>query len=75
MRLAESLADEVKGEGIRVNAVMPSLIDTPENRAAMPDANRNLWVSPEEIADVMLFLVSDAARAVTGALIPVTGKG
>ena len=75
MRLAESLADEVKGEGIRVNAVMPSLIDTPENRAAMPDADRSGWVSPEEISDVMLFLISDAARAVTGALIPVTGKG
>jgi NAD(P)-dependent dehydrogenase (short-subunit alcohol dehydrogenase family) len=75
MRLAESLANEVKGDGIRVNAVMPSIIDTPQNREAMPDADRTGWVTPEEIADVMLFLVSDAARAVTGALIPVTGKG
>ncbi len=75
MRFAESLANEVKGDGIRVNAIMPSIIDTPQNREAMPDADRTGWVTPEEIADVMLFLISDAARAVTGALIPVTGKG
>lgn len=75
MRLAESLANEVKEDGVRVNAVMPSIIDTPQNREAMPDADRTGWVTPEEIADVMLFLISDAARAVTGALIPVTGKG
>lgn len=75
MRLAESLANEVKGDGVRVNAIMPSIIDTPQNREAMPDADRAGWVTPQEIADVMLFLVSDASRAVTGALIPVTGKG
>ena len=75
MRLAESLANEVKGDGVRDNAIMPSIIDTPQNREAMPDADRAGWVTPQEIADVMLFLVSDASRAVTGALIPVTGKG
>ncbi|MDE0810915.1 MAG: SDR family NAD(P)-dependent oxidoreductase [Alphaproteobacteria bacterium] len=74
MRLTESLSDEAKRDGLTVNCVMPGIIDTPQNRSDMPDADRTGWVSPEAIADVMLFLVSDAARAVTGALIPVTGK-
>jgi NAD(P)-dependent dehydrogenase (short-subunit alcohol dehydrogenase family) len=74
MRLTESLSDEVKRDGLTVNCVMPGIIDTPQNRSDMPDADRTAWVSPEAIAEVMLFLVSDAARAVTGALIPVTGK-
>jgi NAD(P)-dependent dehydrogenase (short-subunit alcohol dehydrogenase family) len=75
MRLTESLSEEAKRDGLTVNCVMPGIIDTPQNRSDMPDADRTGWVSPEAIADVMLFLVSDAARAVTGALIPVTGKG
>lgn len=75
MRLTESLADEVKRDGLTVNCVLPGIIDTPQNRTDMPDADRTGWVTPEAIAEVMLFLVSDAARAVTGALIPVTGKG
>lgn len=75
MRLTESLSEEVKRDGLTVNCVMPGIIDTPQNRADMPDADRAGWVTPEAIAEVMLFLVSDAARAVTGALIPVTGKG
>ena len=75
MRLTESLAEEVKHSGITVNCVMPGMIDTPQNRAAMPDADRSGWVDPAAIADVILFLVSEQARAVTGALVPVTGKG
>ncbi len=75
LRLCESAANECKGHGLTVNTVMPSIIDTPQNRAAMPDADTSKWVTPEEIAEVMLFLVSDAARAVTGAHIPITGKG
>jgi NAD(P)-dependent dehydrogenase (short-subunit alcohol dehydrogenase family) len=75
MRLAESLSEETKRDGLTVNCVMPGIIDTPQNRADMPDADRTGWVAPEAIAEVMLFLASDAARAVTGALIPVTGKG
>jgi NAD(P)-dependent dehydrogenase (short-subunit alcohol dehydrogenase family) len=75
MRLTESLSEEVKRDGLTVNCVMPGIIDTPQNRSDMPDADRTGWVTPEAIADVMLFLVSDAARAVTGALVPVTGKG
>lgn len=75
MRLAESLAEECRADGVRVNCVLPTTMDTPENRAAMPDADRSGWVSPESIADTMLFLASDAARAVTGALIPVSGAG
>ncbi len=75
MRLAESLAEECRADGVRVNCVLPTTMDTPENRAAMPDADRSGWVSPESIADTMLFLASDAARAVTGALVPVSGAG
>jgi NAD(P)-dependent dehydrogenase (short-subunit alcohol dehydrogenase family) len=73
-RLTESLADELKLTGVTVNAVLPSTIDTGQNRASMPEADFSRWVAPADIAAVMLFLASDAARAVTGALIPVAGK-
>lgn len=73
-RLTESLADELKDRRITVNAVLPSIIDTPQNRHDMPDADFARWVAPAAIADVILFLISDAAAAVTGALIPVTGR-
>jgi NAD(P)-dependent dehydrogenase (short-subunit alcohol dehydrogenase family) len=72
-RFTESLAEELKNRGVTVNAVLPSIIDTPANRAAMPDAEFDRWVSPNDLAEVILFLASDAAKAVTGALIPVTG--
>lgn len=75
MRLVESAADEVGEDGVTVNAVLPTIIDTPSNRAAMPDADPSGWVSPEAIADVMLFLASEGGRAVNGALIPVGGHG
>lgn len=74
MRLTESLADELKLSEITVNAVLPSIIDTPQNRADMPKANFERWVKAQEIAQVIAFLMSDAAGAVTGALVPVTGK-
>lgn len=74
MRFTEALADELKLQGITVNAVLPSIIDTPANRADMPKAPHDRWVKPAEIAGVIAFLMSDAAAAVTGALIPVTGK-
>ncbi len=72
-RLTEALAAEWKGK-VTVNAVLPSIIDTEANRASMPDADVSKWVRPEELAEVILFLASDAASAVTGALIPVTGR-
>ena len=74
MRFTEALADELKLQDITVNAVLPSVIDTPANRADMPKAKHDRWVKPQEIARVIAFLLSDAAAAVTGALIPVTGK-
>jgi NAD(P)-dependent dehydrogenase (short-subunit alcohol dehydrogenase family) len=70
-RLTQSLAQTLGGR-IRVNAVLPRTIDTPANRAAMPDADRSAWTSPAAIADVIAFLASDQARAVNGALLPVT---
>ncbi len=73
-RLTESLAEELKDAGIRVNAVLPSIIDTPANRVDMPDADASRWVAPEALADAILFLLSPAARAVTGALLPVAGR-
>ena len=72
-RLTEALAAEWKGR-ITVNAVLPSTIDTPANRASMPKADFGKWVTPLELAEVILFLVSDAASAVTGALLPVSGR-
>ena len=72
-RLTEALATELKGK-ITVNAVLPSIIDTAANRASMPKADFTKWVTPKELADVILFLASDAASAVTGALLPVNGR-
>jgi NAD(P)-dependent dehydrogenase (short-subunit alcohol dehydrogenase family) len=72
-RLTEALAAEWKGR-ITVNAVLPSTIDTPANRASMPKADFKKWVTAEELAEVILFLASDAASAVTGALLPVSGR-
>lgn len=74
VRLTESMAAELVQPGIQVNCVLPGTIDTPQNRQAMPKADHNHWVKPEAIADVMLFLASDAARAVSGAAVPVYGR-
>src|SRR5579871_50724 len=73
-RLTEALASELKQKGVTVNAVLPSIIDTPGNRRDMPQADVDRWVAPADLAAVMLFLASDEAKAVTGALIPVTGR-
>ena len=75
VRLTESMAAELKKDGINVNCVLPGTIDTPQNRQAMPNADHSRWVKPEAIADVILFLASGAASAVQGAAIPVYGKG
>jgi NAD(P)-dependent dehydrogenase (short-subunit alcohol dehydrogenase family) len=75
VRLTESMAAELKQRGVHVNCVLPGTIDTPQNRAAMPKADTSRWVTPEALADVMLFLASDAARAVHGAAVPVYGTG
>jgi NAD(P)-dependent dehydrogenase (short-subunit alcohol dehydrogenase family) len=74
LRLVESLSAELKHTGINVNCVLPGTIDTPQNRESMPKADHSRWVPPEAIADVVLFLASDAARAVTGAAVPVYGR-
>lgn len=73
-RLTESLAEELKNTSVTVNAVLPSILDTAQNRKDMPDADPAKWVAPADLARVMLFLASPESRAVTGALIPVTGK-
>ena len=73
-RLTEALAEEVKAQGVRVNAILPSILDTPANRADMPDADFGRWVTPTQLAGVAAFLLSPAADAITGALIPVTGR-
>ncbi|MGE3245730.1 MAG: SDR family oxidoreductase [Beijerinckiaceae bacterium] len=74
MRLVESSAAELKDKGVRVNAVLPSIIDTPANRKDMPEADFAQWVSPGELAAVISFLASKEASGVTGALVPVTGR-
>ncbi len=73
VRLTEAMAAELREQGINVNAVLPTVIDTPDNRAAMPDADPSRWVAPADLAAVIAFLASDAARAVHGAALPVTG--
>ena len=73
-RLTESLAEELKESGVTVNAVLPSILDTPANRAEMPDADFATWVALPDLAEVILFLCSAESRAITGALIPVNGR-
>jgi NAD(P)-dependent dehydrogenase (short-subunit alcohol dehydrogenase family) len=73
-QLTEALADELKDRGITVNAILPSTLDTPKNRLDMPQADFTRWVRLSEAAEVIAFLVSDKASAVTGALIPVAGR-
>ncbi|WP_394824574.1 SDR family NAD(P)-dependent oxidoreductase [Pendulispora albinea] len=72
--LAQTVAEEVRTSGVRVNAVLPSIIDTPGNRAGMPDADPSKWVSTESLAGVIAFLLSDLARDISGALLPVYGQ-
>jgi NAD(P)-dependent dehydrogenase (short-subunit alcohol dehydrogenase family) len=73
IRLTETMAAELRGHNINVNCVLPSIIDTPQNRTAMPKADPAKWVAPAALADVLLFLCSPAARAIHGAAIPVVG--
>lgn len=73
-RLTEALAEELKDRGITVNALLPSIIDTPANRADMPDADFGKWVRPDQLAAAIVFLLADDAAAITGALIPVVGR-
>ncbi len=73
-RLTEALAEELKDRNVNVNAVLPSILDTPANRADMPDAEVSRWVSIDALAAVIAFLLSDDARAITGASLPVAGR-
>jgi NAD(P)-dependent dehydrogenase (short-subunit alcohol dehydrogenase family) len=73
IRLTEAMAAELREKHINVNCVAPTIIDTPENRAAMPDADPGRWVAPADLANVIVFLASNGARAVHGAAVPVTG--
>ncbi len=73
IRLTEAMAAELREQNINVNCVLPTIIDTPQNRADMPKADPSKWVAPADLADVIAFLASDAARAVHGAALPVTG--
>lgn len=73
IRLTETMAAELRERRINVNCVLPTIIDTPENRAAMPGADPSRWVVPHDLAEVIVFLASDAARAIHGAALPVTG--
>jgi NAD(P)-dependent dehydrogenase (short-subunit alcohol dehydrogenase family) len=73
IRMTEAMAAELREKNINVNCVLPTIIDTPENRAAMPKADPAKWVAPADLANVIAFLASDAARAVHGAALPVTG--
>ena len=75
IRLTESMAAELRTKNINVNCVLPGTLNTPENRAAMPDADASRWVGPADLASVIVFLASDAAQAMHGASVPVTGLG
>jgi NAD(P)-dependent dehydrogenase (short-subunit alcohol dehydrogenase family) len=72
VRLTEAMAAELREKNINVNCVLPTIIDTPENRAAMPEADPSRWVAPEDLASAIAFLASDGARAIHGAALPVT---
>lgn len=74
IRIVESLSDEVKDAGVRVNCIIPGTLDTPQNRMDMPESDPDKWVKPESLAQVILFLASDAARDITGVALPVYGK-
>ena len=74
VRLVEAAAAEGRGDGVRVNCIMPSIIDTPANRAALPDAAHDRWPKPSELAAVLAFLVSDEAILISGAAVPVYGR-
>jgi NAD(P)-dependent dehydrogenase (short-subunit alcohol dehydrogenase family) len=74
IRLTESMSAELRDQGINVNCILPSTLDTPQNRAAMPKADPARWVTPQQLAEVVLFLASDQASAIHGAAIPVTGR-
>jgi NAD(P)-dependent dehydrogenase (short-subunit alcohol dehydrogenase family) len=73
IRITETMAAELRDKNINVNCVLPTIIDTPENRKAMPKADPRRWVAPADLANVIVFLASDRARAIHGAAIPVTG--
>ena len=73
IQLTETMAAELREKNINVNCVLPTIIDTPENRAAMPKADPGKWVAPRDLASVIVFLASDAARAIHGAAIPISG--
>jgi NAD(P)-dependent dehydrogenase (short-subunit alcohol dehydrogenase family) len=75
LSFARAIAEEYADEGIRANIVVPDTIDTEDNRAAQPKANHSKWVKPDELAQVIVFLASDASRAINGAAIPVYGSG
>jgi NAD(P)-dependent dehydrogenase (short-subunit alcohol dehydrogenase family) len=74
LRLTEAMAEELKNSNINVNCILPGTIDTPQNRHAIPNADYSKWVEPEAIAEVILFLISDAARALHGVALPIFGK-
>ena len=74
VRWTESLADELKREGVTANCVLPRIIDTPDNRLAMPKADPSRWATPDEIAALIVFLSSDEASGITGAAIPVVAR-
>jgi NAD(P)-dependent dehydrogenase (short-subunit alcohol dehydrogenase family) len=73
IRITETMAAELREKNINVNCVLPTIIDTPDNRAAMPQADPRRWVAPQDLAAVIVFLASDAARAIHGAALPVNG--
>jgi NAD(P)-dependent dehydrogenase (short-subunit alcohol dehydrogenase family) len=74
LAFVDALAAEYTNDGVRVNAILPSVIDTPGNRASQPDADHSRWVKPEQIADVIRFLCSEESVAISGAHIPVYGR-